>query len=158
MLTESTVSWDITACSLLKVNRRFGGTLCIHLQGRISREWYQLVSRWLDLPPALTLVSFLAYFSSIKMEAICSSETSVEFQQTTRRCIPVDRTVHNNRCENLKSYTLTEVCRYFLSASPSSSFVDSNFLEDCPLKSVGKLKYWYINQIYYRLRYSRVLL
>jgi hypothetical protein len=38
------------------------------------------------------------------MEAICSSETSVDFQRTTRRNIPVDRILHNNRCENLKSY------------------------------------------------------
>jgi hypothetical protein len=38
------------------------------------------------------------------MEMICSSETSVDFQQTTRRCIPEDRTLHNHRCKNLKSY------------------------------------------------------
>jgi hypothetical protein len=35
-----------------------------------------------------TLVSFLGYSSTLKMEAICSSETSVNFQQTTRRYIP----------------------------------------------------------------------
>jgi hypothetical protein len=39
------------------------------------------------------------------MEAICSSETSVETQLTTRRHIPEDDTLHNHRCENLKSYT-----------------------------------------------------
>jgi hypothetical protein len=38
------------------------------------------------------------------MEAICSSETPVETQQTTRRNIPEDNTLHNHRCENLKSY------------------------------------------------------
>jgi hypothetical protein len=42
--------------------------------------------------------------STLKMEAICSSETSVASQQTTRRHIPEDDTLHNNRCENLKSY------------------------------------------------------
>jgi uncharacterized integral membrane protein len=31
------------------------------------------------------------------MEAICSSETSVDTQRTTRRCIPEDGTLHNNR-------------------------------------------------------------
>jgi hypothetical protein len=40
------------------------------------------------------------------MEAICSSETSVEFQRTTRRYIPDDGTLHNHRCENLESYML----------------------------------------------------
>jgi hypothetical protein len=43
-------------------------------------------------------------FSTLKMEAICSSETSVATQQTTRRHIPEDDTLHNHRCENLKSY------------------------------------------------------
>jgi hypothetical protein len=33
------------------------------------------------------LISFLAY-STLKMEAICSSETSVDFQQTTWSYIP----------------------------------------------------------------------
>jgi hypothetical protein len=36
------------------------------------------------------------------MEAICSSETSVETWRTTRRHSP-DDTLHNHRCENLKS-------------------------------------------------------
>jgi 3-polyprenyl-4-hydroxybenzoate decarboxylase len=42
--------------------------------------------------------------STLKREAICSSETSVATQQTTRRHIPEDDTLHNHRCENLKSY------------------------------------------------------
>jgi hypothetical protein len=36
------------------------------------------------------------------MEAICSSETSVENQRTTRH--------HNHRCENLKSYNYFVCC------------------------------------------------
>jgi hypothetical protein len=42
--------------------------------------------------------------SALKMEAICSSETSVETQRTTRRHIPEDDTLHNHPCEKLKSY------------------------------------------------------
>jgi hypothetical protein len=38
------------------------------------------------------------------MEAICSCEISVDFQRTTRRYIPEDSTLHNHRCEDLKSY------------------------------------------------------
>jgi hypothetical protein len=44
---------------------------------------------------------------TLKMEAICSSETSVATHQTTRRHIPEDDTLHNHRCENLKSYILS---------------------------------------------------
>jgi hypothetical protein len=36
------------------------------------------------LPPAFTLVSSSAYFSILKMEAICSSGTSVDFKRPTR--------------------------------------------------------------------------
>jgi hypothetical protein len=45
------------------------------------------------LSPALTLVSCSSY-SNLKMEAICSSETSVDFH--------VDCTLHNRGCEILK--------------------------------------------------------
>jgi hypothetical protein len=40
------------------------------------------------------------------MKAICSSETSVDFQRTTRRDIPEDCTLHNPLCQDLKSYSL----------------------------------------------------
>jgi hypothetical protein len=44
--------------------------------------------------------------STLKMEAICSSETSLETQRTTRRHIPEYDTIHNHRCENLKFYKI----------------------------------------------------
>jgi hypothetical protein len=47
---------------------------------------------------------FLAQlFFILKMEAICSSETSVDTQRATRLYIPEDGTVHNHRYENFKS-------------------------------------------------------
>jgi hypothetical protein len=45
-----------------------------------------------------------AYSSTLKMDAICSSETSVDFQRTARRYIPDDSTFQDHSCENLKSY------------------------------------------------------
>jgi hypothetical protein len=44
------------------------------------------------LPPAFTLVCYSAY-STLKMEAICSSEASVVFQLTTWRYIELDSTI-----------------------------------------------------------------
>jgi hypothetical protein len=53
------------------------------------------------------------------MEAICSSETSVDSQRTTLRYIPEDRTVRNHRCENLKSYnTRHNFCGFFYLFAP----------------------------------------
>jgi hypothetical protein len=43
----------------------------------------------LGLPPALKLIFYLIY-STLKMEAICSSATSIDFQRTIRHNIPED--------------------------------------------------------------------
>jgi hypothetical protein len=88
---------------MLKVNRRFGRTSRFHLQGRrICKARNQQAT-------CFTLVSYLAYSSILKMEATCSSETSVDFQQTTGRYNPEDRN-HNHRSENLKSCKALNCC------------------------------------------------
>jgi hypothetical protein len=69
---EGAIFWDIKPYSLLKVSRRF------------------------DFPPAFTLVLCPAY-SILKMEAIYSSERSVDFQRTPRRYIREGSTAHNYR-------------------------------------------------------------
>jgi hypothetical protein len=54
VVMKGTIFWDIMLCSALKVNRRFGGTYCLDLQGRrISRARNQkqsstchLLSHW----------------------------------------------------------------------------------------------------------------
>jgi hypothetical protein len=46
-ILKSSVFWDITPCSPLKVNRRFRGTYRLYLQGRrTSRTRNQPESRW----------------------------------------------------------------------------------------------------------------
>jgi hypothetical protein len=45
------------------------------------------------LSPAFTLVSCLTYSSTLKMEATCSSETSVDYQWTIRRYMPEEITL-----------------------------------------------------------------
>jgi hypothetical protein len=79
---KSTIFCHTMSCSPLSVNRRFGGTCRLHLQGqRISPARNQRESRW-----------------QAELEAICSSETWVDSQWTTRRYIPEDRTLHNINC------------------------------------------------------------
>jgi hypothetical protein len=53
---ESTIFWDITPCSPLKVNRHFGGAYRLQLQGRrISRARNQRGSKWKAGPAWLIL-------------------------------------------------------------------------------------------------------
>jgi hypothetical protein len=48
----------------------------------------------------------ISLFFTVMMEPICSSETSVDTQRTTRRHIPEDGTFHNHRGETIKFYTV----------------------------------------------------
>jgi hypothetical protein len=66
------IFWDITPCRPLKVNRRFGWSCCLHLQGR-------RISQARDQHEA---------DSKLCLEEACSSETSVDFLWTTRRYTP----------------------------------------------------------------------
>jgi hypothetical protein len=50
------------------------------------------------------LVSYLVYSLTLKTEATCSFETSIDFYRTTRRYILEDINLHNHSCENLLPY------------------------------------------------------
>jgi hypothetical protein len=68
VVMKVSIFWDITPCSPLKVNGRFGGTCRLHIQGqRISQAGNQGEGRW--------------------QVELCS-ETSVGFQRNTLRYIP----------------------------------------------------------------------
>jgi hypothetical protein len=58
------------------------------------------------------LVSCSAYHSTLKMEAILSLETFVNFKRNTRSYITDDSTLHNQSCENLKSYIEKVTARF----------------------------------------------
>jgi hypothetical protein len=53
--------------------------------------------------------ALMAYSLTLKMEATCSSKTSVDFQWTILHYIPEDRTLDNHSCENLKFHVSFEV-------------------------------------------------
>jgi hypothetical protein len=50
--------------------------------------------------------------SSKQSSAVCSSETSINFQRTTLFYIPEDKTLHNHGCENIIS-DIVIVCIIF---------------------------------------------
>jgi hypothetical protein len=70
----------------VKVNRRFRGTCRLNFQGRrVSqpRNQREATAARAMLATCFQVVSYLAYFSILKMEVIGFSETSVDFQRTT---------------------------------------------------------------------------
>jgi hypothetical protein len=91
VVMKSSIFWDITPCNPLRINRRFGGTCRLHIQGRMWQAE-------LCFPPAFTLVSCLACSLTLKTEVTCSSKTSVDFKWTTWLYIPEDRTLHSKEC------------------------------------------------------------
>jgi hypothetical protein len=101
-LLKISIFWNIMTCIPLKFNPRFGGTHRLHHRSRIinqTRNQREACSKQ---------SSYLAYCSTLKMEAIHYSETKADFQWTTRHYIAEDRTLHNHSCENLKSYKKCE--------------------------------------------------
>jgi hypothetical protein len=50
------------------------------------------------------LISCLVYSSAPKMEAKCSSDTSVDFERTTRGYMPEDITLQNRERLDLRRY------------------------------------------------------
>jgi hypothetical protein len=60
---------------------------------RAGNEEFYLLWHNVDLPPAFMLVSCLAYSSTLKIEAIYSSEISADFRRATSHYIPEDKTL-----------------------------------------------------------------
>jgi ABC-type uncharacterized transport system permease subunit len=81
--------------------------------------WYMLCSpvkvNQAVLGTCFVLVSCLVYSLILKVEVICSSETSVDFQWSVQSCNPEDRTLHKHCCENF--YLCTHSCAYSLTHS-----------------------------------------
>jgi hypothetical protein len=77
-----------------------------------SHHIFLRISSWLFHAGLLPLSSFL------KMEAVCSSELSVDFHRTARLYIPGDRTLYSHCCEGprTRSSTATANVPKFISA------------------------------------------
>jgi hypothetical protein len=88
VVMKNSIFWNITPCRLLKVNRCFGVTFRLHLQGRRTsqiRNQHKAESKQIFI-----LVSFLASSSTLNIEVTRSFETLVDFQHSTWRYIPED--------------------------------------------------------------------
>jgi hypothetical protein len=54
---KNAVFWDVAPCRSC-VNRRFGGTYCLHLQGRKIHERGTIMSRWLQSVLSYPILSY----------------------------------------------------------------------------------------------------
>jgi hypothetical protein len=88
-----------------KVNKRFRGIYYLHVQAEEQAKQESSMKAY-DKQTCLHACFVLAYYSTRKMEAIRSSETSVDFPNTTRRYIRDDKTLYNHHCEIFKSYII----------------------------------------------------
>jgi hypothetical protein len=77
--------------SPVEVNWRFGDIYRLHLHCSAF--------------PLLHAGFLPKFVTTLMMEVICSSETSVDFHRTSWRYMPEGKTFHSRRCENLKSHS-----------------------------------------------------
>jgi hypothetical protein len=83
------------------------------------------------------LVCFCAYFSTLKMEAICSSETAVDFHPRTRRYMLEDRPLHSCAVRT-SSTNYTEILYGFLSVKTCPQRTTFCFCVDWPVMVENK--------------------
>jgi hypothetical protein len=106
ILVNMTVLWDIAMCSLAEVDRCFEGVCCLHHQGAHCSQSTPCHETkkigWLISWDAEPIVSWR--FIVLMMEAESTSETSVNFYETTRCNIPEDGLLHTRQRENLKAH------------------------------------------------------
>jgi hypothetical protein len=74
------------------------------IQQEPSNAWEELTAFIFRIPACFLLVSCLAYSSTLKVEAICSSETLIGFHRTRNR--------HSYGCENSKFNIIIFIWRF----------------------------------------------
>jgi hypothetical protein len=79
MFSQRSISLNITPWTPLKISWRFGGTLHLNLQRQRINQARS--GRGALIATCFTLIYCLAYSSIMKIEATCSSETSLDFQR-----------------------------------------------------------------------------
>jgi hypothetical protein len=142
---KNSILWDITPCSSSQPL----------FPGEHIASIFRVHNNPSKKPPDLCLLPawcwcFAWLSSTLNMEATCSSETTVDFQRTTRNYIPEDRILHNHRCEDLKSYLLFFLLSLFISCFPCFT----HFLFSHLSKSINfspRLSSWNKQPVNYRL-------
>jgi hypothetical protein len=77
-------------------------------------------------PPAFMLISCSAFSSTLKVEAICYSETLVEFQRTTWRYMPEDNILINIYSKIMKYHKYC-ICILYINVNAKLILIYANF-------------------------------
>jgi hypothetical protein len=116
------------------VHRCFGRTYCLHLQSRrisrqgISQQEVGTKQKQAFIASCFLIPTSLSFSLTLKMEAVRSSETSLNFYRSTRHHIPEDSTLRNHRCKNIKLTILGFVWRPFLGRALSMEAISFSLL------------------------------
>jgi hypothetical protein len=100
------------------------------------------------------LISCLAYSSTLTMKVIHSSETLVDLKWTTWGYILEDRTLHNHRCENLKS----SISYYCLARIYSQKFHWSARRHNLLFKCIRNNRVYRLHPVVYARRLSAIII
>jgi hypothetical protein len=107
--------------STLKMKAIFSFKISVDFQWAIKRyipeDRILIAIEWLTFLLHVLFGYAVEFQSRRWIEATYSLEKSVDFQRTTRRYFPEERTLHNYRCENLKCYRWWMCCMTFRSLS-----------------------------------------
>jgi hypothetical protein len=85
---QSAIFWDVIPDGPIEFRRRFGGTYCLHLQSRRVNQATKETGGNRQSSAFFWLVPLLAYYSTLMMQVVRSSETSLNFYRTIRRQTP----------------------------------------------------------------------
>jgi hypothetical protein len=88
---------------LRRIGRRLEGDVKMDHKEYVERMWTEFNSFIIESDNRQQVGCLMAYSPTLKLEAICSSETSADFYRIALRYIPEDFTLHSCRCENFKS-------------------------------------------------------
>jgi hypothetical protein len=89
---EETIFEVVMPCSLVEFYWHFRGIYCFHFQGWRVTQWSRLS----------LVFAFLLF--DLKMEVVYSSESLINFYQTTNYHIPEDISLHIYHHENIKTH------------------------------------------------------
>jgi hypothetical protein len=93
----------------------------------------------------LHLLAFILFSSTLKMEEACSSETLVDFYQTTRRDNPENWMHQSHYCQSLKFYKIWYSCKNWVKNGSEIPVIADNAINSVFQRA---LQLWKLVQIY----------